>query len=504
MPTKRRKNIPGKTPLASRNAHRGRAGAHSGVFGSGQKRRPSATRGFSTSAPKFNVAGSSSKKANASGYTPHPLNVGGPAPSPKITPQVLLTRRNLLIGGAAVAGIAALGGGISLASSALGGDDAEAQDASSISVPQDAVEDQSNYTLVNYGDYLDVTGQYSLPFGTLAWADNDTYAALLQPTESASPLCTVGILNLSTGNTATVLEGAQSAADGFEILDARCSENGLVWTESNTYENRWRVYTASLSEGTATNIQQVDEGDGNWLMPSLAAVGNRAFWQLNPNPSGDSASEPAVLKAATFGSTDAQQIYSSKRAFATRIAAATDGVVVTPRADSTSVYYQLTKIDAQSLQTVDQMTLPSSMTPDVVGYGESGFSFGFSSIYNYGGGIANLGTYTPRSAVQANNYNNLQWFRFSRSPITGPCWCGNWFVVKSTTALSGIHFASKSYFAIDVPSGADTYGEQLVSSGTCSSFVGLSQIQDDTNDENSHALVRVFTPKSDAIGSAFA
>ncbi len=40
------------------------------------------------------------------------------------------------------------------------------------------------------------------------------------------------------------------------------------------------------------------------------------------------------------------------------------------------------------------MTLPSSMTPDLASYGRSGFSFGFSSIYNFGGGIANLGTGT--------------------------------------------------------------------------------------------------------------
>ena len=144
------------------------------------------------------------------------------------------------------------------------------------------------------------------------------------------------------------------------------------------------------------------------------------------------------------------------------------------------------------------------MTPDVVGYGSSGFSFGFTSIYNYGGGIANLGTYTPRSAVQANNYDNLSWFRFSRTPITSPCWCGNWFIVKSTTSLSGVHFASKSYFAIDIVSGADTYGEQLVSSGSCSSFVGLTQVIDDTNSDNNRTLIRVFTPIEGAIGNAFA
>lgn len=81
------------------------------------------------------------------------------------------------------------------------------------------------------------------------WADNDTVAACLNPTEQASPLNTVSLLYLSSGNTATVLDAAQGSEEGFEILDARCSENGLVWTESNPYQSRWRVYTApSLME----------------------------------------------------------------------------------------------------------------------------------------------------------------------------------------------------------------------------------------------------------------
>lgn len=544
MPTNRRQNIPGKTPRPSRNSHRTRSSQHMSSKGSVFKqsaKTPGSTRigaslggrtvmssgkhagkhsvkagskpsvvkpSFSTSGPTFGPKpsfGSDPKarkgSASSSGYQPNPLKVGGPVPS-KLTPEVLLTRRNLLIGAAAVGGIAAIGGGVSLASSALEGNSTE--QISYINVPENAVEQQADYTLIeNYSDYVQLTGSFSLPHGTLVWADNDSVAACLNPTEQASPLNTVSLLYLSSGNTATVLDAAQGSEEGFEILDARCSENGLVWTESNPYQSRWRVYTASIANGSASNIQQVDEGDSNWLMPSLAAIGNTAFWQVSPNTSGEAANEPAELRAVTFGSNEVQHVYSSKRAFATRVTPATDGVVIAPRADSTTVYYQLTKISADTLQPVDQMTLPSSMTPEVVGYGSSGFSFGFTSIYNYGGGIANLGTYTPRAAVQAYNYNDLPWFRYSRSPITAPCWCGNWFIVKSTTALSGVHFASKSYFAIDTVSGADTYGEQLVSSGNCSSFVGLSQVTDDTNADNNHTLIRVFTPIEGAIESAF-
>ena len=314
----------------------------------------------------------------------------------------------------------------------------------SISVPEDAVNALSDYSQADYTQHVKAAGSYKLTYGTLVWADNDTVAACLVPGESASPLNTVSLLYLSNGKTASILSAAQGANEGYEIVDVRCSENGLIWTESSAYESAWRVYTAKLSNGSAASITQVDQGDGNWLIPSIAAVGETAFWQVCPNTSGESAAERSALKSARFGSGDVAVPYTSKKAFATRVTSADDGVVITPRAEAQGTYYQLTKISAKDNSTVDQMTLPSSMTPDLASYGRSGFSFGFSSIYNFGGGIANLGTYTPRSAANAYNYDGLQWFRFSRSPITAPCWSGEWFVVKSTTALCGVNFGSKS------------------------------------------------------------
>ena len=148
MPTNRRQNIPGKTPRPSRNSHRTRSSQHMSSKGSVFKQNaktPGSTRigaslggrtvmssgkragkhsvkagskpsvvkpSFSTSGPTFGPKpsfGSDPKarkgSASSSGYQPNPLKVGGPAPS-KLTPEVLLTRRNLLIGAAAVGGIA--------------------------------------------------------------------------------------------------------------------------------------------------------------------------------------------------------------------------------------------------------------------------------------------------------------------------------------------------------------------------------------------------------------
>lgn len=509
MPTKRRQNIPGKAPRPSRNSHNRSAGVRGGSTRGAHSPRKAAPQGFSTSAPRRQpqVRPSAKAKVNAGfsnasthGFGPAFNQVASGVSAKDTGPKALITRRNLLIGAGAIAGIAALGGGISFATSSLGGSKEVSVD--SISVPENAVNSLSDYNQVDYTQHVKLSGSYKLTYGTLVWADNDTVAACLVPSETSSPLNTVSLLFLSTGKTASVLSAAQGAGEGYEIVDVRCSENGLIWTESSAYESAWRVYTAKLNGSDVSAITQVDQGDGNWLIPSLAAIQGTAFWQVNPNTAGDAATERSALKSAKFGSADATVAYTSKKAFATRVCAADDGVVITPRVEATGTYYQLTKISANDNSTVDQMVLPSSMTPDLAAYGRSGFSFGFSNIYNFGGGIANLGTYTPRCAVNAYQYNNLQWFRFTRTPITAPCWSGEWFVVKSTTALCGVNFASQSYFAIDTPSGCDNYGEHLVSTGTRSSFVGLSQITDDNDSKNNHALVRVFTPIKGSIESA--
>lgn len=533
MPTKRKQNTPrktpGKVPHPSRNARTAhstrstsayKSNRSSGFASPSKTKRPSVRssshgsptqRGFSTSAPtpkpgspsflpNLGVQGGKNKRSfDASGATP----LTSSDTSATTLPEMLLTRRNLLIGAGVLGGVAILGGGASYALSAMGESDEGVMN-DYLTVPENAVESlKDDFKMYKTStDYVSLAKSVKLEYGTLVWADNDTVAACLVPTDKASPLSTVKVLYLSSGNTTTVLKKAQGSDKGFEILDVRCSAEGLIWVESNIFESTWRVYTASLDNDSLSHITQVDEGDANWEIPSLAAVDNKAFWQLIPASEGENASSPSVVRAASFGSDSYKEVCSSKTAFATRLTPAKEGVVVTPRVDTTKVYYQLTLISAEDYAVLDQLTLPASMSPDIVGYGRSGFSFGFANIYNYGEGIANLGTYTPESAVEPFHYENLEWFRFSRTPTASPCWCGEWFVVKSTSSLCGVHFPSKKYFAIDTPSGCDNYGEYLASTGTSTHIVGLSQIVTD-NDDDQYALVRIFKPIEDAVGSAF-
>lgn len=486
MPQKRKQNVPGKAPRQTR-------------------RNPSYTKsssyqrsGFSISNSPEKGLGQHSPRKNSNGFGSQTLRSvqskpNNQGPKKGFTPEVVLTRRNLLIGAAGIGGVALLGGVGSMALDAIEGSSNDTVEY--LEVPESAVTNLETYSEVEADNYLSLQGSFELTYGTLVWADNDYVAACLVPGETSNPLNTVSLLFLETGANHDVLGTAQGEAEHFEIFDARCSEEGLIWTECNVLENRWRIYTAPLSGAELGEARLVDEGDSNWLTPSIAAVGKTAFWQVAPQTTGDNAKDNAVLKATRFTSSDISVVYSSRRAFATRVCPVADGVVITPRVDSTSVYYQLTKIDASSLQTSDALVLPTSMKPYEATWGKTGFSFAFESIYNYGGGIANLGTYTPLATPSAYSYQNISWFHFGRTPSSAPSWCGTWFAVKSTRAICGVDCTNGVYFMIDVPSGTDTYGEYLVSSGNNAYIVGLSQITDVDDSSKNHALVRVYAPK---------
>lgn len=485
MPQKRTTKTPATKQRPTKRNSQARKNAYSRKSSSSFERvRPSVSQRGGMFGGKTTPGNTSSTgQANASGFSP----------------EVLLTRRNLLIGAGIVGGIAAIGGISSAASSAF----TETETIESISVPESAVTELSTLNEVTWSDYIKLSTSYKLPYGTLVWADNNSVAACLVPQEESHPLNTIRLFYFSSANAVEVIKNAQGADEGFEIFDVRCSTEGIIWTECNVYEDRWRIYTARVSNASVSNIVQVDEGDANWDTPSIAACENSAFWQVVPNSDGEYAKEKAQLRAVHFGESSYSVVLEALKTFACRIVAAEDGIVCAPRMNSATRYYQLTKVLASDFSIADQLILPYSMTPCNIGYGKSGFAFAFENIYSYGDGIANLGTYTPMKAVNAYSYNDIPWFRFSRTPSATPAWCDEFFVVKSTRAICGVHFASNNFFVIDIPSDTASYGEYLVSSGACNKIVGLSQISSSTDSENDYALLRVFSPSSQSLGSAF-
>lgn len=124
---------------------------------------------------------------------------------------------------------------------------------------------------------------------------------------------------------------------------------GVVWTEADILDGVWRVFSARLSSdgGSVSGVQKLDEGStSEFETPTIAAVGNHAFWQVMPKIDNtvSAASQIAQLKRATMGSTDGNVVYESAGRMATAPYASSDGVVITPRADGASSYYQLTLV----------------------------------------------------------------------------------------------------------------------------------------------------------------
>ncbi|MBP5313878.1 MAG: Tat pathway signal protein, partial [Eggerthellaceae bacterium] len=275
---------------------------------------------------------------------------------------------------------------------------------------------------------------------------------------------------------------AVGEAAGYEIYDVRANSNGIIWTESNILNENWRVYCAvynSLQE-TISNPKLLDEGNADWEVPFIAAIGDYAYWQLRPKVSGNASFDNSLLKRAIFrdvGLTpNVQIVLQSAGRFATAPYPLADALVVTPRAALDTVNYQLTYLDGRSASVMDTMVLPNSMRPFEAGYGKTGFMFSFDAIYNYGRGLAGLGTYIPEDAVRSGNYSEAPWFRFGRVPSAAPCWCGNTLVVKSVTNIACISLTKRNYCVLDIPSGTDDYGEYVASTGMGSSLVTFAQV----------------------------
>lgn len=405
-----------------------------------------------------------------------------------------ITRRRFLIGAGITAATAAVVGGSVVAleqrrnTSSIG----------TLSVPTSSVFTLDDCTQIDPSEAFEQVGNFTLPFGSLIWVNDTNVAGCLIPTESASPLVQGALLNLSNGNHTVVLKTAQSAQEGFEVYDLRATESGVVWIEENIFDGQWRLYCAPLSSGFSLgSARLVDEGTNATDIPSLAAVGSSAFWQVAPavtTKEKSSRTGKTQIKRAAFSTGDAEVIHESNGQPACEIYASDKGIAAAPHHPDSSRYYQIVCFDEQGTRTGDALTLPAGMKPTEVGWGPSGMSFCFESIYNFGDGIANLGTYVP--ARTSSDYNQVPWFRFGRTPLAAPAWCtDSWLAVKSTQSVCAVNVAEKTYCAFDVPSGAASWGDYLVSSGQHGTIVAAAQVSPSTSDTSQRTCkVRVWKP----------
>lgn len=405
--------------------------------------------------------------------------------------RILITRRALIYGGVGAAALIGIGSGAKFVGDKVSkGKETD----NTLTVPKTNVIVSDNITEDEI-EFLTITQDITLPYGTLAWANSSNYITCLVPTNVAKPLATVDIINSKTGNRETVIEESVGQKNGYEIYDARANENGIIWTEVNILQGEWHIFASKLSNGTLTNPVMIDIGRDDWETPSIAIADNYVYWQVLPKVDGSKSKLNSSLKKCSLSSLtdcgsnttqnyktnlDIEQnpntVYVSYGRMSTPVYAYNNGVVITPRLESKNVVHQLTYLDFND-KVADSISLPQNMKPLEAGYGTTGFTFSFDAIYNYGEGISNLGTYTPLKDSK-NNYTDSRWLNFSRVPSAAPAFCDNFFVVRSTMAICVVDLKSETYCILGRPNASDDYGDYLASTGNCTRIVTYANIYD--------------------------
>ncbi len=376
--------------------------------------------------------------------------------------KVILTRRQLLFGAIGVAAIAGVGAG----AAAISKSQKEEKSFDVLTVPVSNVSTTANMDgeSLTADDCMELSASFEMPYGTLIWANSSHYAACLIPTDTSSPLSIAAIISLDSGTYETILEQAVTKDPGYEIFDIRATDNAVIWTEAHCLANVWKTYQATYSPGNGIGTPiLLAEGDENFEAPSLAITSKHVYWQILPSLTSSMKSEDSLIYAAPIGSSEATEVVRSHGRMCTPLYATNDGVACSPRVSTSGVYHQLSFIDDATLSITDSVIMPGGMKPLEAGYGNSRFSFAFDTIYNYGNGIANLGTYVPTST---DNPSDSKWVCFDRNPTAAPAWCKNWFVVKSTRGVSCVDVNTNVMFSLGCPDGTDTYGDYLATTGS--------------------------------------
>lgn len=399
-----------------------------------------------------------------------------------------LSRRGFIAGAGRLLGAAALAA-VPVGLAACSRDDG-ADAVQVLQVPANAVvtlDAFSEYEKVSKYCKVEAVGTYNA--GTLLSASNSKVAAALCPGKTANPLNTVGLVEFSSGKLVTVLEQPVGQDDGYTFYNATASEELLVWVESNFLTGDWAVYCATLDADALSIGQpvQVDAGNADYDAPEIAALDQAAYWIVQPAEDGGKAKEDSLLKASSGGSA-AAVIHTSHGRFNGGLSTSGNTLTAMPRADTESgVYYQLTAFQSGTGAVVASQVLPRSYRPTCAVYMNGAFSFSIGASYDYGDGIANVGTYYP---LDANT-----WLRLTRQPVTPPGLCRGWMFSKSGSRTALVDVQNRGYLTIDAPSGAADYGDYPVAVGEQDSiyvFSTVSEVKD--SEEVSHVELRRIVP----------
>ena len=394
-----------------------------------------------------------------------------------------VTRREFLLGSAGVA-VAAIGTTMIVSGCSPEEDAGVAAD--ELEVSESQVVQSSDFTELEMDDCVEQTAAFELPMGSVGSMSCDGLALFLVPGETTDVRTRLAILSLESATLTTVLDRAVSHDDGFQIYDARCNNDIIIWVECNLHTEDWRVYIAPVTNSAAIGSPLlIDQGDYDFDPPLLCVSGKRAFWTVMPFEEGSASDTDSLLKTATVSQKTPDVVYTSQG----RMVAspqATDGIVtIVPRVDGKR-RYQMTALKDDTFEVIAAQVLPSSMRVNDAIYLDGSFIFGIEQSYDFGGGISSFGTY---AAMEGGKY-----LRFNRTPMDTPCKCGKYLVIKSTKSAVGLDLSTQSYFAIPTVPDCENYGDFLLSTGTVKRIVVYTSVPEGDGSGDGIVKVRAYAP----------
>jgi hypothetical protein len=360
----------------------------------------------------------------------------------------------------------------------------------------DAVDDEGNTNvLLGFRDLSEEVSYqpiatYDLPLGSVVYADCDTRAAVIQRSDTLSPLTVIGCLDYASGEYTVVLPepiGGRS----FTPSEARATEQLLVWLEVNNTTDDWALYAVPFTGQevgvSSPGLVQLGSGDADWLPPQFDVAANRVVWQVMPDPSGPYSSKSSHAYLWTLGQTSGTSVWESPGRFACEPNISAGVLTLTPRVTpDQGVYYAVIALDLdRNLELVDQVSMPVSVKPFRATRVGDVFAFSVEANYGYGGRLGNMGYYIGDGA---GPYRYL-----SREPSAQVSAVGGRYVVRSLLSYFVVDPELETYTVLSAASSCVDYGDYPACAGTVGQFVTYAAVKDVATGIPSHVSVRVFS-----------
>ncbi|MDO4595793.1 MAG: hypothetical protein Q4B30_02315 [Coriobacteriaceae bacterium] len=381
-----------------------------------------------------------------------------------------ISRRSFTIG-------AALSGAGIAASAALSGCKKHPDEKPTSGEPQ-VVKDESQ--IVNVYDEYDAkdmgykpAASWMLPLGTVLFhSEGERAAAMMTPEDPLHPNA-LGVLNLTNGKLATLIQDPASGR-GYSFYDVRCSNGLFAWVEIDYVTREWSLWAQPFSDGSLAGEQvKLDGGDENWEPCTFAVTASSVVWLKMPQASGKKSSSDSHCMMWSVGDAEGHSLLTSHGRFATPPRISSGVLTVVPRVnENEGTYYGLTALSLEGSggARIDQLVLPSPVKPfDAVYTGEV-FVFSIEAAYQSVGSLGNMGTFIGREGGP--------YVYVGREPAAQVSFNGSRYFIKSQSSHAVVDTRAHQTGAIWSPDRCLGFGDFPASEGQTTSFLTYATVRD--------------------------